>query len=134
MFNENLKSVMEQRGISQAELSKLTGIGKPSISQYLSGKNEPSPKNVKTIADALDCPVDRLITVIQKVIPPQAVDKTKLTIAEAAQRCGKSKEFISGWLQDGDCPFGYARKGTGEKWDYFIVAARLESYLSGFGM
>ena len=112
----------------------MTGIGKPSISQYLSGKNVPSPKNVKTIADALECPVDQLTHTTQAAIPPQAADGRKLTIAEAAKRCGKSKEFIAGWLQDGDCPFGKARKGKGGDWDYFIPPMRLESYLSGIGM
>ena len=123
---------MEQKGITQTDLHKTTGICKASISQYLSGKNTPSPKYIKLIADALECPVDALAVITRRPKQPEpALFGVKLTIADAAKRCEKSKEFISGWLQDGNCPFGYARKGTGEKWDYFIVAARLENYLSG---
>lgn len=61
--------------------------------------------------------------------PPR--DEIKLTLAEAAKRSGKSKEFIAGWLQDGNCPFGYARIGTGERWDYLISALRIEKWLAG---
>ena len=41
-FADKLQSLMTERGISQAKLSELTGIGKSSISQYLSGKNQPT--------------------------------------------------------------------------------------------
>lgn len=49
-FSEKLKNLMSELGLSQSKLSDLTGIGKSSISQYLSGKNEPS-KDRKTFAD-----------------------------------------------------------------------------------
>ena len=39
--------------MTQAELSALSGIGKSSISQYLSGKNEPNYANIKKLAEAL---------------------------------------------------------------------------------
>jgi transcriptional regulator with XRE-family HTH domain len=134
MFSETLKNIMEEKGIRQIDLVKMTGIGKPSISQYLAGKNTPSPKNIKIIADALECSIEVLTVVTEKETPPQPKDEIKLTIAEAAARCGKSKEFIAGWLQDGNCPFGYARMGKGEKWDYIIPVFRLENYLLGVGM
>lgn len=41
-FAEKLKVLMGELDLSQSKLSDLTGIGKSSISQYLSGKNEPS--------------------------------------------------------------------------------------------
>lgn len=41
-FSERLKQAMVERNMTQAELSALTGIGKSSISQYVSGKNEPN--------------------------------------------------------------------------------------------
>lgn len=39
--------------LTQSKLSDLTGIGKSSISQYLSGKNEPSKDRKQEIARAL---------------------------------------------------------------------------------
>ena len=52
-FAEKLKNLMKELDISQSKLSDLTGIGKSSISQYLSGKNEPSDARKKEIALAL---------------------------------------------------------------------------------
>ena len=52
-FSEKLKNLMSELGLSQSKLSDLTGIGKSSISQYLSGKNEPSKDRKKEIARTL---------------------------------------------------------------------------------
>lgn len=41
-FADKLKNLMKELDLTQSKLSDLTGIGKSSISQYLSGKNEPS--------------------------------------------------------------------------------------------
>lgn len=49
-----LRKAMEIRGVSQTELVKRTGIGKSSISTYLSGDYEPKQKNTYKIAKALD--------------------------------------------------------------------------------
>ena len=49
-FNEKLKKAMQDLGISQAQLVGMTGIGKSSISQYLSGKNTPTAEGQKHIA------------------------------------------------------------------------------------
>ena len=38
MFVQRVKQAMSEQNISQAELVKLTGISKGSISQYLSGR------------------------------------------------------------------------------------------------
>ena len=52
-FAEKLKALMGELDLSQSKLSDLTGIGKSSISQYLSGKNEPSKDRKKEIARKL---------------------------------------------------------------------------------
>lgn len=49
-----LKKAMELRGITQAELVKRTGIGKSSISTYLSGEYIPKQKNTYKLAKALN--------------------------------------------------------------------------------
>jgi len=48
-FSERLKQAMVERNMTQAELSALTGIGKSSISQYLSGKNEPREPTIRKL-------------------------------------------------------------------------------------
>ena len=51
---ERLKNALEIRDISQSELSRKTGIGKSSISTYLTGEYEPKQKNIYKMALALN--------------------------------------------------------------------------------
>ena len=52
-FAEKLKNLMNELDLTQSKLSDLTGIGKSSISQYLSGKNEQSGYKLRFIAGKL---------------------------------------------------------------------------------
>lgn len=51
---ERIKEALELRGLKQADLVQLTGIGKSSISTYLSGAYEPKQQNIFKIAQALN--------------------------------------------------------------------------------
>lgn len=53
-FKDRLKLIMEQRNYKPADLSKLTGIGKSSISQWMSGKYSAKQDKVYLIAQKLD--------------------------------------------------------------------------------
>lgn len=53
-FNSRLKTAMEYKNIKPAELSKLTGIGKSSISQWLSGKYSAKQDKIFIVAKALN--------------------------------------------------------------------------------
>lgn len=53
-FNNRLKQAMEYRNVKPAELSKLTNIGKSSISQWLSGKYYAKQDKIFVIAKALN--------------------------------------------------------------------------------
>lgn len=50
---ERIQKAMDIRNMKQADLVKLTGIGKSSISTYLSGEYEPKQRNTYKIAKAL---------------------------------------------------------------------------------
>ena len=52
-FAENLRAAMAERNLTQAELSKRTGISKSFISQYLSGKFKPREDKLSVLAQAL---------------------------------------------------------------------------------
>lgn len=43
------------RGVSEMELSDRTGISVVTLSQYRNGKTLPTLKNLRKLADALDC-------------------------------------------------------------------------------
>jgi transcriptional regulator with XRE-family HTH domain len=49
-----LRFALDARGMKQSELSKVTGIGKSSISTYLSGDYMPKQKNIYLMAQALN--------------------------------------------------------------------------------
>ena len=53
-ISNRMKKAMDMRNINQAELCRRTGIGKSSISTYLSGDYEPKQTNLYKIAEALD--------------------------------------------------------------------------------
>lgn len=53
-FKNRLKEIMTERKMSQAELSRRTGIGRNSISDYLNGKYEAKQDKVFLLAKALN--------------------------------------------------------------------------------
>lgn len=53
-FKDRLKLIMEQRNYKPSDLSKITGIGKSSISQWMSGKYSAKQDKVYLIAQKLD--------------------------------------------------------------------------------
>lgn len=86
-FKNRLKQIMSERSISQSELSRRTGIGRNSISDYLKGKYEAKQDKVFELAKVLnvneawlmgfDISKDRIIndnditTVYNQLTPPR---------------------------------------------------------------
>ena len=60
-FARRLRKKMAMKGITQANISRLTGIGQPLLSFYTQGKSLPSAQKVSALAKALDCSVTDLI-------------------------------------------------------------------------
>ena len=130
-FANNLKAIMQEQNLSQTDLSNLTGIGKPSLSQYLSGIHMPYKSRIAKIADALGVPHWRLTAKSPdaECEPPPPPSHQKVSIEEAARRLGKSQQFVRMALQNGIAPFGFATKGTGSTYDYHISPKLLNDYI-----
>lgn len=124
-FESKLKKLMNELGVSQTRLSELTGIGKSSISQYLSGKNEPSKERKKEIAVALGVQED-YFNQFEATAIVQHGSAINVPVADAAKLMGKSKEWVMQGLRDGRFPWGYAVKLT--KWSYFISSVKFTEY------
>lgn len=124
-FAEKLKVLMGELDLSQSKLSDLTGIGKSSISQYLSGKNEPSKDRKKEIAQKLGVQEDYFDT-FETAATVQHDGVFNLPVTLAAKLMGKSKEWVKQGLRDGVFPWGYAVKLT--KWSYFISSVKFTEY------
>lgn len=130
-FARNLKTVMLDQNINQTDLSRLTGIGKSSLSQYLSGKNLPHTHRIVELATTLNVPVSRLTVNMQPTqeeLPPINLNQ-KISIEEAARRLGKSQQFVRVALQNGAAPFGFATKVSGNSYDYHISPKLLGEYI-----
>ena len=129
MFNfENAKNFMKQNGINASKLSTLTGIGKSSISQYLSGKNIPSPERVEAIAAAIKCTPDNLFTTAAVTIKATATTDVNMTCHEAAVLMHKHESFVRNGLKQGVFPFGYAVKGRGNRYSYYISSKKFTEF------
>lgn len=101
---ERLRNALEIRDISQSELSRKTGIGKSSISTYLTGEYEPKQKNIYKMALALnvneawlmgaEVPMERQDTTASHIQNPIAANITPLPAMKewqilGATACGK---------------------------------------------
>ncbi len=124
-FAQKLRSLMDERGLTQAKLSDLTGIGRPSISQYLSGRNEPAAARKKQIACALGAPED-YFGVFEDLREIQQDEVVNVPVVIVAKLMGKSKDWVMQGLQDGVFPWGYAVKMS--KWSYFISSVKFTEY------
>lgn len=60
IFSYNLKKAMNDRYITQLELSERTGISIQSLSKYINEKATPSAYNIELIANALGCSTSEL--------------------------------------------------------------------------
>jgi transcriptional regulator with XRE-family HTH domain len=131
MFADNLKRAMTERDMTQTLLSASSGIGKSSISQYLSGKNVPNDKAKKRLADALDVSVDYFNSQAVHLDPaPDNCGIKNVTVEQAAKLLGKSQQFVRVSLQRGIAPFGFAVKITGDKYSYHISPKKFYEYMN----
>lgn len=60
-FNDNLKLLLKDKNLKQADLCRMTGIQTSLMSDYLGGKKSPTIGNAILIADALNISLDLLV-------------------------------------------------------------------------
>jgi transcriptional regulator with XRE-family HTH domain len=127
-FNEKLKQAMQQLGINQAQLVGMTGIGKSSISQYISGKNVPTEERQKNIAVSLGLDpnyFEQEESVAKLMTSTESSDSIpRLDVQIAAKLLGMNHNTVRKGLQQGIFPWGYAVHTSENRWSYFINAAR----------
>ena len=65
-LGQHIKKVRLSKGISAAQLSRLTEIDKPHISRLESGGTNPTATTIKAICDALDISFEELFKGFKK--------------------------------------------------------------------
>ena len=118
-FAEQLNRAMAEKNLSAADLSRLTGIGKNSISGYVKGTNEPKGDYLEKLAAALDVPIT--FFTVERV--------TKIPVQQCAKCIGKSVDFVKESLEQGIAPFGFAVQMKTGKWEYHISPKKLAEYI-----
>lgn len=125
MFADNMRKQMAVHGITQSDLSKITGIGRSSISQYLSGKNEPTTERKSVIAEAIGCRMVDLDATQTTAFQIDTDSKMKrLSVDQAARLLGMNHETVRKGLRQGVFPWGYAIHTSEGRWSYFINAKK----------
>ena len=61
MHLEGIKLSRKEKGITQEQLAKLTGLSRSSIINFESDRRNPRVKDLKKIATALNVPIETLI-------------------------------------------------------------------------
>ena len=125
MFADNMRKQMAVHRLTQSEIAKMTGIGRSSISQYLSGKNEPTAERKIVIAEAIGCQVSDLDATETTSFPVDTDSKMKrLSVDQAAKLLGMNHETVRKGLRQGVFPWGYAIHTSECRWSYFINAKK----------
>lgn len=120
MYAKKLKEALDHAHMTQAQLAAKSGLTRASISQYMSGKHLPSPKAVSAIAAALEVPELYFTEETEQIHEIRERLPIRLTTKQAAKLMGVGAEMIRINLQNGNLPFGYAMKGTGNRYVYSI--------------
>ncbi len=66
-FKNRISELLKEKGMSQADICRLTGISTALMSNYVKGKASPSLSNAVAIADALNVSLDELAGRLVKV-------------------------------------------------------------------
>jgi transcriptional regulator with XRE-family HTH domain len=51
---QQIKQIMQQKGVTPYRLSKITGIAQSTLSRWLSGKQKPLKENYDKVVEALE--------------------------------------------------------------------------------
>lgn len=60
-FKDNLKEILKDRGITQRQLSEMTGITEATISRYANGERVPNIAEALKISESLGVSIDFLV-------------------------------------------------------------------------
>ena len=63
IISKNIKTEIENSGKTKTEISKALGVSKPTVSQYISGRIQPSLATLSKLCSFLDCSADDILNV-----------------------------------------------------------------------
>lgn len=63
LISKNLKEEIEQSGKTKTEIAKAIGVSPPTISQYLSGRIQPTLGTLSKLCNYLGCSADDILEI-----------------------------------------------------------------------
>ena len=63
IISQNIKAEIENSGKSKSEIAKALGVSNPTVSQYISGRIQPSLATLSKLCTFLDCSADDILNV-----------------------------------------------------------------------
>jgi len=84
-FSERLARILEEKHLTQKELSEMTQITAATISRYISGKRKPSAELLWVISNVLGVTADYLLGKTDNPTPPRSVEVPTLDAILATQ-------------------------------------------------
>jgi transcriptional regulator with XRE-family HTH domain len=139
MFHKNLKRAMINRGMSQKQLSTMTGISNSGISQYINGLVTPRKDALDKLVATLNVPAELLVygQCPELKVSPEGLQRIKkLTPGHIAKISGTGAQSIRIALQQGKSDYGYAIKLTSDRYAYHFYPKKVEECygsLTGYG-
>lgn len=61
LITENLKKEIEQSGLKKSEIANAIGVSRATVSQYLSGRAQPTLATFAKLCAVLDCSADDIL-------------------------------------------------------------------------
>lgn len=61
IISENLKKEIEQSGLRKSEIADAIGVSRATVSQYLSGRAQPTLATFAKLCAVLDCSADDIL-------------------------------------------------------------------------
>lgn len=61
IITENLRREIEDSGLKKSEIAKAVGVSRATISQYLSGRAQPTLATFSKLCAVLDCSADDIL-------------------------------------------------------------------------
>ena len=88
---QKLRTLLEQRRMRPADLSRASGIPPASITRYLHGERQPTVENLTRIADALGVPIDMLTSSSTPTMSSEPMTDLEIafTLRELAEKIGR---------------------------------------------
>jgi len=87
-FQIRLQKALDERGLSQADLCRMTGLTTAGVSKYLTGQTKPTLEKAQIIAESLDMSLDELTG-----WKPKATVEQKQTMEVTAEESELLRKF-----------------------------------------